>query len=49
MLQAVYGNTVCTNTQMYLHTFDINNVSIVLYRDTLQLHTLYESNKNIYT
>ena len=34
MLQAVYGNTVCTNTQMYLHTFDINNVSIVLYKDT---------------
>ena len=34
MLQAVYGNTVCTSTQMYLHTFDINNVSIVLYRDT---------------
>ena len=34
MLQAVYGNTVCTNTQMYLHTFDTNNVSIVLYRDT---------------
>ena len=35
MLQAVYGNAVCTNTHMYLNTVDITNVSILYhYRDT---------------